>query len=558
MATIRKTVEEFIYPFYERFTDMVYRGGEDTVFEGVRVLDDDIKFTHGALVNAAATLYAYYVKVGDSRADEVLDRLHYFIKIAASNVCKTWGKLAILRGFCTLSDAGLVDRIRPEYVELAKEKTNYEDFFDKEKLCLIDLATNYMQVAMACAGMRERLGWENDGFSAKIMDKLSEILNGDTIGGWLDDEIPYGRFDRYSFVLTSEFADTARIAGLPLPDYVIKNIRLAADAMLFLANNRGDGVCYGRSLAIHGDSTPVEVLSTAFAEGLIKDSERDTALRYILAIYKKKLSFWYDEKRGAFNMWWDGRGHDAYRPVDRLLETNLDTVNHLYMQLRNLELAGVCDIEIDGEIEEPESWQSYEMDFVSTERDVRKTVLLKRKGALAMLPFVAFGNKHGNHSSYYPFTAFSGGALEAAPQATYPYFVPEYTDEAGVKYRPVQYYDRVELTRGGDIIRIHAEGDLSIIEGKEAHRSNIRFTLDYEISNCEINVAINSGRKMLYAEMITSDNNRFTGIIANGFDSCKPIVTGGSIEYRGIHGELQNVKIHKAKNPLELGYKIIL
>ena len=76
MTTLRKTIESFVYPFLERVTDMVYKGGEDTVWHGIRVLDDDIKFTHGAMVNAAATLYVHYVKVGDERCDEVLKRIH--------------------------------------------------------------------------------------------------------------------------------------------------------------------------------------------------------------------------------------------------------------------------------------------------------------------------------------------------------------------------------------------------------------------------------------------------------------------------------------------------
>ena len=81
--TIRERIEAFIYPFLEEYTAMVYRDGEDTTFHGIRLLDDDIKFTHGALVNAGATLYAHYIEIGDSRAPEVLKRLHYFIKIAA-------------------------------------------------------------------------------------------------------------------------------------------------------------------------------------------------------------------------------------------------------------------------------------------------------------------------------------------------------------------------------------------------------------------------------------------------------------------------------------------
>ena len=58
MATIREKIEGFIYPFYEKFTDICYRNSEDSEFMGVKLLDDESKFTHGALVHAAATLYA--------------------------------------------------------------------------------------------------------------------------------------------------------------------------------------------------------------------------------------------------------------------------------------------------------------------------------------------------------------------------------------------------------------------------------------------------------------------------------------------------------------------
>ena len=175
MATIRNSIESFVYPILEYYTDAVYKGGEDTVIRGIRVLDDSSKFTHGTLVNGAATLYAYYVKVGDKRADEVLKRFHAFLYLAAKSECKTWGKLAILRAFNTLRENGLLDKIDPKAVELVKTRTEYTDFFDKETCTLRGYATNYYQVAMACAGYRELLGWEmGEPFAEKIKEKLTE------------------------------------------------------------------------------------------------------------------------------------------------------------------------------------------------------------------------------------------------------------------------------------------------------------------------------------------------------------------------------------------------
>ena len=556
MATIRKTLETFIYPFLENFTDMVFRGGEDTEFQGVRVLDDDIKFTQGALVNAAATLYAHYVKTNDTRADDVLDRLHYFIALAAGSVCKTWGKVAVLRGFNTLFEAGLFEKVKPEYIELVKERTNYEDFFDKEKMDTRDMATNYIQVAMFCAGMREKFGWECDGYAERIRQKLISVMQDKTVGGWMDDAIPYGRFDRYSLVLSSEFIDTARLAGLEVPQFVKDNQRLAVEAMLFIANREGCGISYGRSVSIHGDGTVVEVLSSAFAEGLIKKSEQPLALAYSLRIIQKTISFWYNGEKGCFDMWWGGRGHDEYRPIDRILETNLDIANHLYMYLKNFELAGVADVEIDYDIPEYKEWKIYELDFVKDNDKVRKAVFMRRENRLVMLPFVAFGSPYGVHSAYFPFPSVSGGVLEGAPTARYAFLVPEYTDRSGDKFLPVQHYSHVEVTKDGDTVRIQAEGYLAKREGIDSLKTDKRFSIDYRFSGADISVRFRTNEDMNYAEMITGDSGRGVSISSVGFESCEDVDTTGRDDYCATHGPILNAKLHRTKNTKLLGYNI--
>lgn len=553
--TIREKIEGFIYPFLERYTDMLYKGGEDTVFHGIRVLDDEHKFVHGALVNAAATLYAYYVKVGDKRSGEVLKRLEYFIRLAASNVCKTWGKLAILRGFCTLSDNGLMKDVDPDLIELVKKKTDYEDFFDKEKLDTRGMATNYMQVAMACAAMRERFGWENDGYALKIKDKLSKILQETTVGGWLDDEIPNGRFDRYSMVLTAEFADTARITGLEVPAFITENLRLAAESMLFIANDKGNGFCYGRSVSIHGDNTPCEVLTTAFAEGLIKEEERDLALSYISAIYDKNLNFWYNKEKDCFDMWFGGRGHDPYRPVDRILETNLDKINHFYMELGNLELGGVADVEITSDIPKSDRWKMKKLSFIEREDDVKCAFFLKRADRLVMLPFVGFGDRYGVHSAYMPYPSVAGGTVEGAPQASYSYFIPEYTDAEGERYLAAQYYDKVRSFEENDRVTVTAEGFLARRVGKAVECSDIRFEAKYVFDGNEISVSFKSAPNLVCAAMTTAISPFGVEYEVYGFDLCEDIDTEGKIEYSVTHGPLREVKRYTKASPSVVGYR---
>ena len=242
MSTIQELIEGFLYPHLEKYTACVYKYGEDTVIKGIRVLDDPSKFTHGALVKATAMLYTHYEKNGDPRADEALKRLNDAIRLASGTVCKTWGKLGVLRGINLLYENHLLHKVDKNLIEQVKVRTEYDDFLDKESLTLKGMANNYYQVAMACAGYRERFGWENDGIAERIKEKFTKIIIEDSPQGWMDDEPPYGRFDRYSLILSSEFYDTATDISLEAPKEIIDNLRSAANVALFMANDRGDGV----------------------------------------------------------------------------------------------------------------------------------------------------------------------------------------------------------------------------------------------------------------------------------------------------------------------------
>lgn len=499
MSSCRNLIEGFIYPHLDKFTDMVYRGGEDTEFMGIRVMDDDSRFTHGALVCGACILFAHYSQNNDPRAKIVKERLLKFVRIAASGVCKTWGKLGILRGFNLLSEMGLLSEIPTELVEAMKEKTNYEDFFDKETLTLRNMATNYLQVAMACAGYRERLGWENEGISAKISEVLVNILKNNK-DGWMDDELPYGRFDRYSFILTSEFADTAADIRLPLPETVSANLRLSAEQMMFMANVSGDGILYGRSVACHGDAACAEVLASAFAHGLIKNEERSLALSYIYAVLIKIIGFWYDTEKGSFNIWFDGRSTNKYRSVARVLEVNIDMAIHLFTTLKNLERAGVDKENVTEVIPETTVWQQKTVIFSKSDDGVHAVVLMKRGGRIMFIPFVGLGQSWGKRVAYYPFPVIAR-LIEASPTAEYPFMVPEYTDSKGNNYRPCQFFTdlKVEKALGGGTVV--ACGFLASFNGNTPIKSNIPFRHTVSIVGNKIEIMTECEEKFLCARV---------------------------------------------------------
>ena len=554
--TIKSVIESFVYPHLEYFTDMVYKDREDTIFKGIRVLDDKEKFTQGALVNGASLLYTYYVKTKDDRQAEVLDRLHLFIELAASTTCKTWGKLGILRGYNALYENGLADKIEPDYLDLIKDKTNYEDFFDKATIDVPGMATNYMHVAMACAGYREKFGWENDSYAEKVKNKLNSIISSSNEMGWMDDEIPYGRYDRYSLVLSSEFFDTAADINLTVPDEILANLKDAAKISLFLANKQGDGILYGRSVPAHGDATGAEVLASALAAGLVEPENIPLALAYIMQVVKKLIDVWYDSDARSFNMWWGGRSTNHYRGMGRVLEVNLDLANHLCTILKNLERAGLADTEVSEEsIPAPKEWDVMSVTFSEQEDSVKKCIFMRRDNLLVSLPFTGLGRNWGLRSAYYPFPVISR-IIEASPTAELPFFVPEYTDKNGEKFRPCQHFTSVDTERDGDCIRVKAKGYLSSAETRTPERSEYPFSAIYNVSGGKISVVFSTYEEFDSAKMVVGKVNDLASITTLGFDTDEQIDTKDDANFDGVHSRIYDARICTASQTKALGYEI--
>ena len=554
--TIREAVEAFVYPHLEYFTSMVYENGEDTVFHGIRVLDDKEKFTQGALVNAASLLYAYYVRTNNAKSEEVLSRLHAFIKIAAATQCKTWGKLGILRGFNVLYENGLLDRVSKDCIELVKERTDYVDFFDKNTIETPGMATNYMQVAMACAGYREKLGWENDGYAKIIRDKLSRIISEQCENGWMDDEIPYGRYDRYSLVISSEFFDTAIDVGLELPENIKHNLKEAANVALFMANKRGDGVLFGRSVPCHGDCTGAEVLASALAAGLVENKSVPVALAYIMQIIRKLLDVWYDPDEKTFNMWWGGRATNYYRGTGRILEVNLDLANHLCTTLKNIERAGYADTEIDlTALSMPDAWKLYTVDFLVKNNNVKKVIFMRRKDLLISLPFVGHGKNWGRRSAYYAFPVIPA-TIEASAVADIPFFIPEYTTADGKKYRTCQHFNSVEIKDLNNGAIIVAKGNLASADTNTPERSDYCFEISYTLKSDSICVSFTSDVPAILTEMFTGKVSERAMISTYGFDASENVNTEGKDCFDGLHGKIFDAKRHTTLNNGNFGYEI--
>lgn len=556
MSTVRSLINGFVWEHLEYYVDMVDRGGEDTVFEGIRVLDEREKFVHGALVNATAQLYIHYVKENDKRADLTLQRLKKFIGFIEPHPCKTWGKLSVLRALAHLKKASLLDSIAPETLEMLKEKTDYEDFFNKETLELKGAPTNYMQVAMACAGLRELIGFENDGYCDKIRDKFLSILKNGAIDGWMDEQVPYGRFDRYSMLVTSELSDTMSDLNKEFPEFAADNLRKMAKLCVFMANNKGDGINYGRSLSCHGDGACVEALSSAFMRGLVDEADKDVAIAYSVKIIEKTLNFWYNSQKRSFDIWWNGRSTNRYRQVHRVLEVNLDMANHLLTTLNNFELAGLADSEPKTVIKTPENWICKVVPFKEGADTTAKTVVLRKGDTVAMLPLIGLGSLYFG-AAYQPYPAICG-ILEGAPEAQMPYLVPQYTLADGTLARPIQYYSDVSVSDENGNITVTAKGTLCALGERLPSKANGSFTSVFEFASDAVTASFTAEVDVKSIETVIGVHNENNVITPYGFDTSEPIATEGVYDFMTPHGPIVKAEKLTKNGNGTVGYTVKL
>lgn len=552
MPSVESLISGFVWDHLEKFVSLVYEGGEDTVFEGIRVLDEPERFVHGALVNATANLYVHYIKSNDERSHRTFERLNKFLSFVLENDVKTWGKLSCLRGLFALHQAGQLEKLSSSVIDVLKQKTDYTDFYDKERNEIIALPTNYYRVAMACAGYREKLGWDTDRFSEKIRDKLVSIIQEGSQNGWMDEAPPHGRFDRYSLILSSEFADTAMELGLEMPEFLKSNLKNAAEISLFMANKNGDGVNYGRSLSCHGDATPLEIISSALAMGLLDSDKIGLAVAYSVKIIEKILSFWYDHDKGSFDIWWRGRSTNKYRQVHRVLEVNLDMAMHLITTLANFERAALSQVDAEEDlIPSPDTWSTLRVDFTPG-RD-RSLIILRRADTLALLPLIGLGGVC-DWAAYMPYPAICG-VIEGAPQAHVPFLIPEYKLDCGMVARPIEFYNTIECDSSGDTVRIVADGNLAITDNGAPIKSEYTFSAVYTFSNDRICVKFNTDAPFASASMVSGVRSR-ASLTTFGFDLCEAIDTADNDDFKTPSGRIDVAFMNVKQGSGELGYII--
>ncbi|MBQ9115568.1 MAG: hypothetical protein IJY04_00940, partial [Clostridia bacterium] len=487
------------------------------------------------------------------------DRVVYGIRLLKNDTLRTWGKLNALRGAYALHRENMLALLPADCIDLLIETTSIDDFYDRERKVLRGAPTNYYQVAMACSAFREMIGWDEPGESDTIKDRLLGIMEEFSGGGWMDEQPPYGRYDRYSMMISAELIDTLTSIGKPAPEFALKNLADAAKLALECANPTGDGVLYGRSLSVHGDCAYLEIISTALRNGLIPDDKKQLAISYCGAILRHTFDFWFDSKRNSYNLWFDGRTTNNYRQIRRLLEVNLDMAIHMLTTLDNLVAAGCADMETDIPLPLNPHDFSNPSKTVFSDRKGEKRVLYSfvRNGKLYQLPLICPG-KLALCAAYLPFPT-AAGKIEAPPETQLPFLTPYFTDPVGRTYIPSGFYSDIRdipIEANGDrgtLIITHGNMGSFGSDAPSVEESSIEFTATYAFIGNKI---------MITYEALTELPLECRALYAYGSDHCYVTFNGtvptevsvsGNPKYFTPHGQSIAMKEYRASvNKLEI------
>ncbi len=421
---------------------------EKLTIDGVCGYNERAQFVGGKVINFSSYVALELLK-DTADYEKGLEALKEIISMAAGMPMETWGILNGITGLRRLQLRGLLEReVEENTMEILKKSMDWRSFVAVEdNYALIDKPTNYYGVAFGIARYRELLGWEAEKYSELLLNCLMihiKAYSGEY--GYMDETNGNGRFDRYSILIPSEITALILATEMEEPELIRGMLNNSAHIFLKLANERGTGFSYGRSIGAYGDTAALEVLSAAAkVGGIFTKEEAELAYGYSLRVVKHMLDFWYDEEMKSINMWDKGRRTDSYRNKNRILGENLS----LYMQLANALQLWTGDIK-----EEPKGWEKLLekqnscnfIRFAKSDYD-RGLVIVRDRKNIWSLPFINGGEYYDRDP--YLSVPRQNFVLEGVPGISHGDMLPRLMLEDGRSLIPAAYISSIET--GGDL-----------------------------------------------------------------------------------------------------------
>lgn len=451
MESARSSMKNLIFqelrPKMESLFWRTCEGGRDFVMEGIPVYNDKAQFVGGKAINMGCYVVLEFLK-GTDEYERGLSALGRLIAQVSDLPMETWGILNGITGLYRLERAGLLEQtVDKETMEILKKSLDWRTFVDVEDhYRLIGKPTNYYGVAFGIARYRELLGWEPEGHSRILLDRL--IRHIDQYSGelsYMDETAGSGRFDRYSILIPSEVISLIMATGFEVPEKIRLMLKNSACVFLQLADRKGLGFSYGRSIGAYGDTAGLEVLSAAAeAGGIYEGRQQELAYGYSVRLMGTLMDFWYDEEMQSVNMWEKGRRTDGYRNKNRILGENMSLFMQMVNSYEHWARAGWGDQETApdyGKLADSIS-RHFFVRFSKGEYD-RALAIVRDKGHVWSIPFINGGNKYYAADPYLPIPQ-ENLVLDQVPDCDRGNLVPELVLEDGRVLRPVSFINQVD------------------------------------------------------------------------------------------------------------------
>lgn len=420
---------------------------ESITIDGVPGYNEKAQFVGGKVINLCSYA-ALFLGDNEEERQKMKQALGGIIDMCSGMEMETWGILNALTGLYRLKTAGVYEEVVSRQARQIFQKClDWHTFVDESQgYALIDKPTNYYGVAFGIARLRELLGWDQPGHSRILLDcLLDHISRYSGAFGFMDETKGEGRFDRYSILIPAEITELVLKTGFEEPDLIRRMLKKSTQIVLQMANEKGWGFSYGRSIGAYGETAALQILAAAARLGEILTKEEETlAFAYSVQIIRKMVLFWYDEDMQSINLWDKGRRTDGYRNKNRILGENLSLSMQMVDVVEQWERLGY---DFYKEVSWPAETGLKEVfftRFAQNECD-RGLIIYRKNGHVWSLPLLSGGTSYYDKDPYLPVPR-ENEVLEAVPDVSHGALVPGLVMEDGTELMPICFFDSIEAS----------------------------------------------------------------------------------------------------------------
>ena len=316
------------------------------------------------------------------------------------------------------------------------ERKEWESLLDARRIYnpqtrqVINLPENYLGVAARIAAYAYEFGLLKD---REFLDSLIERAAIQFTGGALyaDDDLPHGRYDRYSNEYVRFCWKAAEVVGRKdILDKLRPSVKAQMKLWWDLVSDKGYGYNWGRSQGLVSYSDTIEIAAFLGENPEFRPASiADIASLYHLAWRWIRSS--YIDDRHTFNLFDFGRGNYSYINPQREFQQIAVTFAKIIVAhnsfMRTLENEGVTEIP-----DRPKLEPVTRFEFFSTSRERPEGVWLVRQGSLSFALPITVGTKPG--MSDYLAAPFGLAGFASPVEEVYPSLVPFIELEDGKTY----------------------------------------------------------------------------------------------------------------------------